>query len=77
MRVERLLLRYSDGQSEWHTPGDVPDVGTIVTRGGRNWIVSAIEDDGDDTTVAVLRRAPKAPNEPEPSGAEAAEPVLT
>jgi hypothetical protein len=59
MRVERLLLRYSDGQSEWRMPAEVPEIGTTVTRAGQQWIVAAVEDDGEDVTVAVLRRAPK------------------
>lgn len=61
MRVERLLLRYSDGQSEWRTPADVPAIGAIVLRAGQEWIVSEIENDGEASPVAVLRRAPKTP----------------
>ncbi len=59
MRVERLLLRYSDGRSEWCTPADVPEIGATVTRAAQDWVVSAIEDDSEGVTVAVPRRTAK------------------
>jgi hypothetical protein len=61
MRVERLLLQYSDGGCEWRQPATVPDVGEIITRAGQRWIVASIDSDTEDMTVVVLRRAPKAP----------------
>jgi hypothetical protein len=57
--MQRLLLRYSDGTSEWRDPPTVPDVGTLLNRVGQEWVVASIEADSDDITVAVLRRAPK------------------
>ena len=59
-RVERLLLRYSDGSCEWRVPAIVPDLGAIIRRSGKRWIVISMETDRNDVTVAVLRRAPKA-----------------
>lgn len=59
MKTHRLLLRFSDGASEWQTPGTVPEVGAIVRRGDQEWIVGAINADTEDATVVLLRRAPK------------------
>ena len=61
MRVERLLLRYSDGRTEWRTPAELPEIGTTVRRAGQDWLVAAIENDGEDIPVAILRGAPKVP----------------
>lgn len=58
MPPERLLLRYSEGQTEWRLPPVPPDVGDTVERGGQQWTVASVEPDGDDVTVAVLRRGP-------------------
>ena len=41
-------------------PAIVPDLGAIIRRSGKRWIVISIETDRNDVTVAVLRRAPKA-----------------
>lgn len=62
MRVERLLLKYSDGSCEWRQPAIVPDVGTIIRRAGQQWIVASIQTGTEDMTVVVLRRAPRAPD---------------
>jgi hypothetical protein len=59
MKTERLLLRYSDGTSEWQTPATVPDLGSTIRRAGQQWVVASIETESD-VIVAVLRRAPKA-----------------
>jgi hypothetical protein len=59
MKIDRLLLRFSDGTSEWQTPGTVPEVGAIVRRGGQEWIVASIDADTQDAAVVLLRRAPR------------------
>lgn len=59
VKADRLLLRFSDGTSEWQTPGTVPEVGAIVRRGGQEWIVASIDADTQDAAVVLLRRAPR------------------
>ena len=37
----------------------VPEVGSTVNRADQEWVVTEIESETDDLTVAVLRRAPR------------------
>lgn len=74
MPSERLILRFSDGTSEWRQPAaNVPEVGSTLQRGDQEWVVTEIESETDDLTVAILKRAPKQPppiaeNEPADPG---------
>lgn len=60
MRSDRLLLRYSDGTSEWRDPPTVPSLGSIIRRAGQEWTVAAIDTDEENVTIVALRRSPKA-----------------
>ena len=55
MRPERVRLHYSDGQTEWRLPPTVPEIGTVVTRNGKTWVVASIQPE-DDVVTIVLRR---------------------
>lgn len=59
MKTDCLLLRFSDGTSEWQTPGTVPEVGAIIRRAGQEWIVASIDADTHDVAVVRLRRGPR------------------
>jgi hypothetical protein len=58
---DRIILRFSDGTSEWRQPTTVPEVGSTVTRGDQEWVVTEIESTTDELAVAILKRAPKQP----------------
>ena len=58
MQPERVRLHYSDGSTEWRQPPTVPEIGTVLTRGGKRWIVATIEQD-DDLATIVLRPSNK------------------
>ena len=66
MQPERVRLHYSDGSTEWRQPPTVPEIGTVVRRAGKTWVVASIAQEGDVATI-VLRRveATDAPRQPE------------
>ena len=60
MKTERVLLGFYTGINEWYEPPAVPELGAIIKRAGQAWIVTAIQTEGEDVIVAVLRPAPRA-----------------
>jgi hypothetical protein len=52
----RLLLKYSDGSTEWRMPPTVPEIGDTVRRSGNTWIVTELDLKTDGVIVAMLRR---------------------
>ena len=65
MPSDLLLLRFSDGESEWRQPAEAPEIGSRMTRRQQDWIVTSIEADGHDvaTVVHLSRVREKAPPE--------------
>jgi hypothetical protein len=45
MQTEILEFRFPDGDFEFDTAEQVPEVGAVVTKNGRVWKVDAIERD--------------------------------
>ena len=60
MPSERLLLRFSDGTSEWRIPATAPEIGSTFARGDEEWEVIAVDSYSNQLIIAALRRLPKA-----------------
>ena len=52
---ELLTVRYPSGETEFRMRDKEPHVGDVLTRNGDEWIVEAVTQAGNGTTLVTLR----------------------
>lgn len=52
-----ICVRYPNGDSEWSSTSEIPDVGDTLRRGGHAWQVVHVEKDAFENPVLTLGEA--------------------
>lgn len=49
-----ICVRYPNGDSEWSSAAEIPEVGDTLRRGGQAWQVVSVEKDAFGNPVLIL-----------------------
>jgi len=55
MSSDLMTLRFGGEGAEYHLSDKKPNVGDVLKRNGDNWVVVAVDEDTDGSTIVTLR----------------------
>ena len=59
MPSKRVIYRFANGDREMREPPSIPEIGDRFKRLGKEWVVTALREQGDITVVTLHRTSPE------------------